>query len=272
MATPTPVPSTTALAAQAKAFKSLHNPGNPLVLANAYDATSARIIGSLSGCRALASASWALAKTIGTDDEKLTLEQNFALLTPIAAVARELNLPLTVDIQDGYGDRLDEVIRRVITELGAVGVNLEDSNHESEAMMEEVEAVKRVRRAVEVAVEAGVPDFVVNARSDTFLMGGELDESIRRGKKYLEAGATTIYVFWPPNKEMAEADVKKVVDAFDGRANIQPRKVSQVQTKALTVADIARLGAARISVGPQLYRAATAALEAAANELFAGGV
>ncbi|KAK4097625.1 Phosphoenolpyruvate/pyruvate domain-containing protein [Parathielavia hyrcaniae] len=271
MTTPTPVPSITALAAQAKDFKTLHVPGNPLVLANAYDATSARIIGSLPGCCALASASWALAKTIGTDDEKLTLEQNFSLLEPIAAVARELNLPLTVDVQDGYGDRLDEVIRRVITELGAVGVNLEDSHHESGAMMGEEEAVERVRRAVAVAAEVGVPDFVVNARSDTFLVGaGELDESIRRGKKYLKAGATTIYVFWPPSRDMVEADVKRVVDAFDGRANIQPRKASQVQTKALTTTDVARMGAARVSVGPQLYRTATAALQTAATELFFG--
>jgi 2-methylisocitrate lyase-like PEP mutase family enzyme len=268
MTTAAPVPSIEAVAAQATAFKSLHIPGKPLVLANAYDATSARIIGSLPECRALASASWALAKTIGTDDEKLTLEQNFTLLAPIAAVARELNLPFTVDIQDGYGDQLDEVIRRVITELGAVGVNLEDSHHENGKMMDEAEAVERVRRAVQVAAEAGVPDFVVNARSDTFLMGGDLDESIRRGKKYLEAGATTVYVFWHPSKEMVEADVKKVIDGLDGRANIQPRKASPVQTKALTTADIAKLGAARVSVGPQLYLAATAALTAAAKGVF----
>jgi 2-methylisocitrate lyase-like PEP mutase family enzyme len=262
-------PSITTLAAQAKTFKALHVPGQPLLLANVYDATSARIVGSLPGCRALASASYALAKTIGIEDPQLTLEQNFALLAPIAAVAHELNLPFTVDIQDGYGDRLEEVIRRAITELGAVGVNLEDSHHETGKMMDEAEAVDRVRRAVKVAAEVGVPDFVVNARSDTFLMGGEMDESIRRGKKLLEAGATTVYVFWHPTKEMIEADVKKVIDELDGRANIQPRKVSPVQTKALTSADIARLGAARVSVGPQLYLTAAATLTAVANEIFA---
>jgi 2-methylisocitrate lyase-like PEP mutase family enzyme len=264
----TPTPSIEALAAQAKAFKALHIPGQPLVLANAYDATSARIIGSLPECRALASASWAIAKTMGTEDEKLTLEQNFAALAPIAAVAHELNKPFTVDIQDGYGDRLEEVIRRVIVELGAVGVNLEDSHHENWKIMDEDEAVERVRRAVQVATELGVPDFVVNARSDTFLMGGELDESIRRGKKYLEAGATTVYVFWHPAKEMVEADVQKVIDGLDGRANIQPRRASPVQTKALTTADLAKMGAARVSVGPQLYLAVTAALTAAAKSLF----
>ncbi|KAL2134423.1 hypothetical protein VTI74DRAFT_262 [Chaetomium olivicolor] len=259
----------TAAAARAAHFKSLHVPGKPLLLANVYDAVSARVVGSLPQCRALASASWALAKSIGIDDEQLTFEQNFTLLQPIAAVARELRLPLTVDIQDGYGDRLEEVIRRVITELGAVGVNLEDSHHEDGRMMDEEEAVNRVKRAMKAATDVGVQDFVINARSDTFLMGGDLDESIRRGKKFLEAGATTVYVFWPFDKDMVEADVRKVIDAFDGRANIQPRTAGPVQTKTLTSADVARWGAARISVGPQLYRTVIEALTAKANEVFA---
>lgn len=262
-------PSITALAAQAKTFKALHIPGTPLLLANVYDATSARIVGSLPECRALASASYALAKTIGVEDNELTLDQNLALLKPIAAVAHELNLPFTIDIQDGYGDRLEEVIRRVITELGAVGVNLEDSYHDTLKIMGEDEALDRVKRTLKVAAEVGVPDFVVNARSDTFLLGGELDVSIQRGKKFLEAGATTVYIFWPRDKEMVESDVKRVIDELDGKTNIQPRKVSPVQSKALTSADLARLGTARVSVGPQLYLAAAALLTAAANEVFA---
>lgn len=267
-----PTPSIPALAARATAFKSLHTPGTPLILANAYDATSARIIGSLPGCRALASASYALAKSIGIADEQLTLEQNLALVAPIAAVAHDLGLPLTVDIQDGYGGRLDEVITRVITELGAVGANLEDSLHDEEGgrIMEESVAVGRVARAAEIARELGVGDFVLNARSDTFFKGGDLEESIRLGKKYLEAGATTVYVIWPAGRDIVEEDVKRVIDELGGRVNIAPRKASQVQTKALATADLARLGAARVSVGPLLYFAATAALTAAANEVLGG--
>jgi 2-methylisocitrate lyase-like PEP mutase family enzyme len=264
----TPTPPLTTLPVRAKAFKALHIPGTPLLLANVHDATSARIVASLPQCRALASASYALAKTIGVEDEQLTLDQNLRLLAPISAVAHEFGLPLTVDIQDGYGDRLEEAIRRVIVELGAVGVNLEDSHHEDGSMMGEEEAVERVKRAVQVAREVGVPDFVVNARSDTFLMGGDLDESIRRGKRYLEAGATTVYVFWPLDKDAVEEDVKRVVDALGGRVNLNPRKESQVQSKTLTSADLARLGAARVSVGPMLYRVAVQALTAAANEVF----
>ncbi|KXX77943.1 2-methylisocitrate lyase [Madurella mycetomatis] len=256
-------PSLTALAALATSFKALHVPGNPLFLTNVHDATSARIVASLPGCRALATASWAVAQCAGTTDEKLTFDQNMAALAPIAAVAREFSLPLTVDIQDGYGDRLEEVVRRVITELGAVGVNLEDSDHETGAMMSDAVAVERIRRVLDVAREVGVADFVVNARSDSFLVGGEIDESIRRGRKYLDAGATTVYVFWPRQLEMLEADIKKVIDGLDGKANIQPRL-----NKGMTDADIARLGAARVSVGPQLYHATVDALKKTANLVF----
>src|SRR5690606_27357947 len=159
-----------------------------------------------------------------------------ALAGPIAAVAHELGLPLTVDLQDGYGDRLEEVVRRAVVDLGAVGANLEDSHRDTEQIMGEDEAVDRVRRALRVAAELGVPDFVRNPASGTFYTAGELDESMRRGKKLLEAGATTVYIFWPRNREMAEADVQKVIDELDGRVNIQPRKVSPVQPKALTSA------------------------------------
>ncbi|KAK4143194.1 2-methylisocitrate lyase [Dichotomopilus funicola] len=260
-------PSITTLAARATDFKALHVPGKPLLLANVYDPISARIVGTLPNVRALASASWAVAQTVGVDDGQLTLEQNLTQLAPIAAVAHELGLPLTVDIQDGYGDRLEEVIRRVITELGAVGVNLEDSDRATFKVIGEEEAVDRVRRAVKVAAEVGVPDFVVNARADSWPAHQDLEESIRRGKKYLEAGATTVFVFWGGSRETPEEDVKKLVDAFGGRVNIQARKETSVQKKALTSADIARLGAARVSVGPQLYLAALGAITQAAKAI-----
>src|SRR5436190_502768 len=78
--------------------------------------------------------------------------------------------------------------------LAVVGVNLEDSEQKTHTMMDEAVAVQRIKRALAAAAEVGVPDFVVNARSDSFLRGGSLDESIRRGKLYLGAGATTVYV------------------------------------------------------------------------------
>ncbi|KAK3897316.1 2-methylisocitrate lyase [Staphylotrichum tortipilum] len=272
---PTPLsipnrPPLSTLSALATSFKALHQPPNPpLRLANAYDATSARLIASHPSCVALATASFALALTAGTSDPELTLDQNLALVAPIAAVAHEVGLPLSVDVQDGYGERLEEVVRRVILEVGAVGANLEDSERQvGGRVMEVEEAVERVERAVKVAREVGVGDFVVNARSDAFLRGGTIEESVERGRRFLEAGATTVYVFWPAGREMVEEDVRKVVEGLGGRVNIQPRRAGGVQMTAMTAGDVARLGAARISVGPQLYHAAAAALRAAVDDVF----
>ncbi|KAK3325985.1 phosphoenolpyruvate phosphomutase-domain-containing protein [Apodospora peruviana] len=267
--------SPTATAEKATTFKSLHRNiaggGKPLLLANVYDATSARVVASLPGCAALATASFALAQSIGKTDETLTLDENLSLARPIAAVANEFNLPLTVDIQDGYAPRGDkqalvDVTAGLVKGLGAVGVNLEDSWHETCEMMDEEYAVERISIMLSAAADLGVSDFVVNARSDTFLMGGSLDESIRRGKKYLEAGAETVFIFWPRGEAMKREDVQRVIDELDGRVNISCRLG---QKGGLTTADLAAMGAARVSVGPQLYLAVAETLKKAAGAVFA---
>ncbi|KAK0726296.1 phosphoenolpyruvate phosphomutase-domain-containing protein [Apiosordaria backusii] len=261
-------------ASKATLFKSLHHaPNQPLLLANAFDATSARIIASLPGCKAIATASYALALSIGKSDETLTLDDNLTLCRPIAAVAHGFNLPLTVDIQDGYassGDftKLKSGIERVILELGAVGVNLEDSWHESTTgeMIPEDEAIKRIKTVIQTAKELGVEDFVVNARSDTFLMGSTLDESIRRGKRYLEeGGAETVFIFWPRNQEMKVEDVQKVIDELGGRVNVSCRLGGN-----LTTGELGKMGAARVSVGPQVFLAAAETIRKAAGAVFEG--
>ncbi|KAK4177138.1 phosphoenolpyruvate phosphomutase-domain-containing protein [Triangularia setosa] len=264
--------STATTASKATLFKSLHRtPNQPLLLANAYDATSARIIGSLPGCKALATASYALALSIGKTDETLTLQDNLSLCRPIAAVAHQFNLPLTVDIQDGYASsghlgKLGSVIEKVILELGAVGVNLEDSWHESTTgeMIPEDEAIERINTVIQTAKDLGVQDFVVNARSDTFLMGGTLEESIRRGKRYLEeAGAETVFIFWPRNREMEKADVQKVIDELGGRVNVSCRLGGD-----MTTGELGMMGAARVSVGPQVFLVAAEAIKKAAGVVF----
>ena len=251
-------------AARATAFKALHIPGQPLLLANVYDALSARTVAALPGCKALATASFALAQSIGKRDESLTLEDQLALVAPIAAVAAASNLPLTMDVQDGYAgagdyEKLTQVIQRFVTEFGAVGINLEDSWHdreggEEETVMSEDEAVKRVETAVQAARALGVEGFVVNARADTFLKGGKLDESIRRAKRYLEAGATTAFIFWPRSEEVKVEDLQRVIQDLDGRVNIGLRLGGTI-----TTSDLARMGAARVSIGPQLYLAVAGA-------------
>ena len=155
--------------------------------------------------------------------------------------------PLTVDIQDAYGARLEEAMEKLI-ELGVAGVNLEDCDKDTQKMYSKAEAVTRVKRALSVARQHGVPDFVVNARCDTLIHGGQLPEVIERGKAYLAAGATTVFVWGGSQRGVSSNEVAEMVRAFDGRLNVS----MILSPEGLNVGQIAKLGVARISVGPQI--------------------
>jgi 2-methylisocitrate lyase-like PEP mutase family enzyme len=260
--------STHASNAEAQSFKTLHVPGKPLLLANVHDAASARVVASTPGCNALATASFSVALVNGTDDANLDLDTYLRAIRDISAVSRSTGKPLTVDLQDGYGERLEEAVRSVIA-LGVVGINLEDSEQTTSGMMDETQAVQRIKRALAAAAEAGVPDFVVNARADTFFRGGSLEESIRRGKLYLEAGATSVYILGGGPDGLSREEVSNMVEGLQGRVNVGlklPKSGSQVST--LSSKDFAELGVSRISVGPQLYLAAVETMKNAAATVF----
>lgn len=258
--------TTHATNAEAQSFKSLHVAGRPLLLANIHDPSSAKIVASLPSCKALATASVSVALSNNTDDDNLDLDTQLAAVRDIAAVAREMGKPLTVDLQAGYGERLEGAVRGMIA-LGVVGINLEDADQKTHAVMDEAVAVQRIKRALAAAAEVGVQDFVVNARSDSFLRGRPLDESIRRGKLYLEAGATTVYVLGG-SQVLSREDVKKIVDGLQGRVNIALRLPKSGATDTLSSKDLADLGVTRVSIGPQLYFAAIEATKKAAAKVF----
>jgi len=251
--------------AEAQSFKALHVPGKPLFLANVYDIPSAKAVASLANCKALATASFAVALANGTDDANLTLETQLATVKSIAKIARDAGKPLSVDLQNGYGERLEEGVKAMIA-LGVVGINLEDSDDKTQAVMADDIAVDRIKRALAAAKEAGVPDFVINARSDSWLRGGTLDEAIRKGKLYLEAGATTVFILGGGPNGASKEHVKEMVDELDGRVNIGMRLAITpgVASTALTSDDLASLGIARVSVGPQMLLAAVEAIKKAA--------
>lgn len=246
------------LNAEARKFKDLHIPSRPVVLANVWDIASARTVASLPKCKALATASYAVASNNGTDDAHLTLAQYLDVISDIAKVAKEFDKPLTVDLQDGYDDSLEYAIKELI-KLGVVGINIEDSRRVDASMMPFEEAESRINQALSVAASLGVPDFVVNARSDSFLRDRDLDEATRRGKRYLEAGATAVYVLGSPGPTREE--IGGLVAAFDGRLNISLRLV----VGGFSTSDLSELGISRISVGPQLQMAAMKAVKEAAE-------
>jgi 2-methylisocitrate lyase-like PEP mutase family enzyme len=275
--------STTPLsAAQAKELKALHQPGHPIVFANIYDVSSVNALLSLNTSvpgpvRAIATASYAIAESIGVRDEDLTFEQHFAALEPISKHLRTVSpLPLSIDLQDGYGARLEECMRHAIS-LGAVGANIEDSIPErgfaagvEGSLRSTEEQVHRIETALRIAAEMGVPDFVINARTDVMRLAprpeGAIEEAVRRGKAFLEAGATTVFV-WGGRHGLSRAEVERFVREFEGRLAVMLSGAED----GLTVEELAAIGVARISVGPSLWIKAMEAFKVAAGRILAGG-
>lgn len=253
---------------KAQELKALHQPGTPVILANVWDTASARAVGSLPTAKALATASYAVALANETEDAAMTLETNLTAARAIAKVAAELDKPLSVDLQDGYGPRLEEAIAGVIA-AGVVGVNIEDVDKDTGVQYSPSEAAERISRALAAAKTAGVPDFVVNARCDTILKGsGDIDETISRGKKYLEAGATSVFVIGGSGRGgLSTEEVKRLTKALDGRLNVS---VVFADGK-LTAKDLGEIGISRISIGPQLYLRAMQGVKTDAEKLLSRG-
>ncbi|CAG7931709.1 unnamed protein product [Penicillium olsonii] len=239
----------------AKSFRALHNPKDPLILTNVWDAGTASTIASLPSTRAIATASFAIAASIGVDDDNLTKAQNLAALEIIVSAARKTNpaLPVTTDFQDGYGKDLPSLAAAVkeIIAAGAVGCNIEDMDLAAGTLRPLEDAVARVKTVVEAAKEAGVPDFVVNARTDVLSQeGGTLDQVIERGKAFLEAGACTVFVWGGPKlRGVPSEEVKVLVKELNGMVNVMMLLIPGF----LGPQEIRQLGVARVSIGPGLW-------------------
>ncbi|KAF4953665.1 hypothetical protein FSARC_12350 [Fusarium sarcochroum] len=270
----------------AQTLKALHVPSQPLILANVWDIASLNMVLSLNTksskpVKAIATASWAFAASLGIRDEELTMEQNLATIRSLAPTVARAGLPLSVDLQDGYGPRIREAVTAAV-QAGAHGANLEDSIP-SQGFGKGVEGslypidrqVHRLHLARQAAAAAGCPDFVINARCDIFALddvpgldhNARVHEAIKRGKAYLEAGATTIFFWCGYGTGFAEDQVRELVKELDGRVAIRLG-----QTKgALSAAELGKLGVARVSVGPSLFQIAMHAAKQSAIDILQGG-
>lgn len=249
--------------ALARSFRALHTSGSPLIFANIYDAVSARAVASLPGAKALATASYAVAEAAGLRDDALTQAVNLAAARNIASAIKEFGKPLSVDFQDGYGDQLEAGITELI-QAGVVGINLEDYNGSAKKCYSISEAADRVKKVLSTAAASGVPDFVVNARCDTLVHGGSLEEVIERGHAYLAAGATTVFVWGGSSRGVSRNEVVELVK-FDGRLNV----LLNLSAGGLTTKELATIGVARISIGPTLQIGAMAKLQKDAEAILA---
>jgi 2-methylisocitrate lyase-like PEP mutase family enzyme len=259
------VATKTTLNTLARTLKSLHSssPPGPLILANVYDRDSTEALLSLnsstsSPVKAIATASYAIALTHQIKDEELTMDLNLSsVISSISPAVKAAGLPLSIDLQDGYGESLVTAVRRSIDEAGAVGCNLEDSfrdvglvGTESHCLRPIKEQQERIRALLSTAAECGVKDFVVNARTDIFMLepppDGAVERAVERGRAWLEAGATSVFILGNITKNQVERVV----------AGLGKGKVSMILSQgdeALTVRELAAIGVGRCSVGPSLY-------------------
>jgi len=121
------------------------------------------------------------------------------------------------------------------------------------------EHAERVKRAMAVAKSKGVPDFVVNARTDTLLLGGTVDEALKRGQLYLAAGACTVLVFGGLARGVRDDEVRQLVEGLDGRISVICR--IGAEGSWLGVKEIKDLNVARISVGPGVWKVGLTAVK-----------
>src|SRR3984957_20680469 len=183
--------------ARAAALRSLHKDGI-FVLPNAWDAGSAAVIAA-AGAQAIATTSAGVSWSLGRPDgQNLTREEAVGAGARIAAA---VGLPVTADIEGGYGSGPEAVAATVaaIIAAGAVGVNLEDSGAPNDDLFSVAAQAGRIRAARAAAAQAGLPELVINARTDVFLfeMGepeGRLDDVLARASAYAEAGADSLFV------------------------------------------------------------------------------
>ncbi|HJU09396.1 MAG TPA: isocitrate lyase/phosphoenolpyruvate mutase family protein [Candidatus Binataceae bacterium] len=247
---------------KAEAFRRMHDRSRILVLPNAWDAASARIFEN-AGFSAVATTSAGVSYTAGYPDGEVIPPED--MLTILRWITRCVEIPVTADIESGFGTTPHEVGEtvRMVIEAGAVGINLEDSIHAAgveRRLYDLPAAVERIRAARAAAEAAGVP-IVINGRTDVYLMGIEkasrFDEAVRRLNAYREAGADCLYPIGYLDRETISAIVK----AVDGPINVMgiPGTPSAAELESMRVA--------RVSTASGPARVAMTATQKLASEL-----
>jgi 2-methylisocitrate lyase-like PEP mutase family enzyme len=244
---------------RARTLLNLHSAPQILCLANVWDVVSAQVIAATPGTTALATASHSIASSFGyKDGENIPLELH---LDMVRRIVQAVDLPVTMDFEAGYGNP-GETARKAIA-AGVVGGNLEDQ------MKPLDDAVAAVKAVLEAGREAGI-DFVLTARTDALVRADPstprnqiLDEAIRRGRAFLEAGAPVVFV---PGLVVRD-EIKLVVEAL----GMRKLTVISVPGRSLPARELEELGVARVSTGPFTQRVALTALQDAAMALLAGG-
>jgi len=222
---------------KADLFRRLHLEPPLLVLPNAWDVASAKVLAAVPGCRALATTSAAVARSLGFEDGEQAPRD--VMVVAAGRIAAAVELPVSADLEAGYGDPVGTA--RAAWDAGLVGINFEDSPGDVLLPIDE--------QAAHIgAIRAAVPQLVVNARVDVFVNGtGDVEEAVERGNVYLRAGADCVYpILCPP------AAIAELAGRIDGPINVL------VERGVPEPADLQALGVARLTWGGGLARSAYA--------------
>lgn len=241
-------------------FLALHRPGDPLLLPNPWDAGSARLLAAL-GFEALATTSSGFAATFGRLDGTVTRDEAIA---HAAAIVAATDLPVTADLEHGFSDDpagVRETVR-VARSIGLAGCSVEDAGKRTDEPVYDLGLARERIVAAAEAAHDGDGTFVLTARAENHLYGrDDVADTITRLQAYQEAGADVLYA---PGL-VAAADIAAVVRAVDRPVNVL------VYPGAPTVAELAAMGVARVSVGGAFAFAALGAVVDAATELRESG-
>jgi 2-methylisocitrate lyase-like PEP mutase family enzyme len=249
--------------AKAVVLRELHKDG-VLVLPNAWDAGSAVLIAQ-AGAKAIATTSGGMSWSAGKPDQQALSRDEMTAL--VRRIVEAVQVPVTADIEGGYGPAPEDVAATVaaVIEAGVVGVNIEDSKPNGELFSAEEQAA-RIRAARQAAEQAGLPELVVNLRTDVYLFGigapeGRQADVLARAAAYAEAGADSLFV-------PGLLDLAVIVELVTG----QPLPVNVMAGPgAPTVAEFEAAGVRRVSVGTAVAQAAYTLAQRAAAELLGKG-
>jgi 2-methylisocitrate lyase-like PEP mutase family enzyme len=243
---------------RAATFRALHNASDAFVIANAWDAGSAKLLTSL-GFKALATSSGAQAGILGRVDGKVNREE---ALAHAKAIIDATELPVSADLEKGFGDSPNDAARTITLAagIGLVGGSIEDASGDpARPLYDPAQAAERVAAAVQAARSVGFP-FVLTARAEGFLRGNpDLDDTIRRLQAFELAGADVLMAPGLPDLAAVRTVCAAVGKPFNFMAGINGR--------SFTVAELADAGVKRISLATSLFRAAMTGLLNAATEV-----
>ena len=237
-------------------LRALHVPGSPLVLPNAWDAASARLVEE-AGFPVVATSSAAVARVLGSEDhEAMSAEDALAAVTRIAGA---VSVPVTADFEGGYGLAPDAIAYGLLG-AGACGCNIEDTDHRGPGPL--VDPATHAARLAALRAAAG-DALVINARVDTFArrVPNPVDEAIERGRRYLDAGADCIYPILATGSDV----IARLVAEIDAPLNVM------VRPGGLRPDELVELGARRITWGGGLIEVALAAAAAEVTQGRAAG-